>query len=201
MFGRKSAVVKTVVEGSAENFLVPVGREITTVPMDDNERAVYEKICGSIGFEPADLLYTRILAFFKEKRIRVFDYGEVSAYMKQKAEKEDKVWFWRPLRPADVIAGWRWDNGVNPVSGAFNHDYYNPVRWECRPYAKAVPLRVLARVEQIHRQFGDRVKFLVTDYAVPQPDPFIAVEALDMPRTIFDYWDEPNFGVQPSSGA
>lgn len=193
MFGKKWSTEALVTTQVIPRLIAPVGREVTTIPLEDNERIAYERTCKAIGFEPAALLEARVLSFFKEKGIRIFDYAEVSAYMKQKAEAKKKIWHWRPLRAVDGIMGWQWES-FDSYSRLL-HDYYNSKNWNCRPYSREVPLRVLATVEQIHGEFGDQVKFFVTDYSVPRPDPFIAVVALDMPRLVFDYWDEPDFGA------
>ena len=187
MFGRQRQGAQTV------SLAAPVSHEVSTIPLEDNERLAYERTCQAIGFEPAKLLYARLLAFFKTKGIRTFNYAEVAAYMKTKAEKEGKIWYWRPLRATDVTNGW-WFSGFNMNSNP-KHDYYASHRQECRPYDKEVPLRVLGTVEQIHQEFGDKVKFFVTDYSVPRPDPFIAIIVQDMPSLVFDYWDEPDFAV------
>lgn len=184
-------------------LLVPVGREVKTLPIEDNERRAYERTCEAIGFEPASLLHARILSFFKANGIRVFNYEDVSAYMVEKAEAEDKIWHWRPLRSVDVVTDWDW--GANrlgnfgqhiSIDGWKAHDYYSARVKACRTYHREVPLRVLGTVEQIHKEFGDKVNFFVTDYSSPNPDPFIGIIVRDMERIVFDYWDEPDFAVK-----
>lgn len=51
--------------------------------------------------------------------------------------------------------------------------------------------------EERFKQFMGKLRFYVSDYAVPEPDPFIAVK-FSCDRTsrdiiIFDVWDEPGF--------
>jgi hypothetical protein len=67
--------------------------------------------------------------------------------------------------------------------------------WMYRPYHHAVPIHVLRQVNKIQDRFGDEVKFFVSDYTDPKPDPFIMVTALDVQQIIFGVWDEPNFGT------
>lgn len=191
MFWRKQATVAVQV---APQMLVPIGIEATPT-MEDNERIAYERTCKAIGFEPVVLLQARILSFFKKKGIRIFNNAEVFAYMEQKAIAQNKIWHWRPLRKSDVIDKWLWW----PTNSY--HGFYNAGRADCLPYQNEIPLRVLGTVEQIYGEFGEKVKFFVTNYTHPRPDPFIAVvifEAQD-PFIVFDYWDEPDFDASITS--
>lgn len=195
MFWNKQRIVEPAppIVAPPPPLVVPVGHEVMEIPLEDNERLAYERTCNAIGFEPASLLHARLLSFFKAKGIRVFDYKEVVSYMDAKAKAQEKIWHWRPLREADVITSFTW--GGNRGNFGAKNNYYCATLWECRPYHRPVPLRVLVTVEQIYKQFGDKVKFFVTDYTAPKPDPFIAAVASDMPRVIFDFWDEPNFAA------
>ena len=116
----------------------------------------------------------------------------MDAYLKDKATAKEKVWVWRPLRKKDELSlGWNLDGSV--YYHKLCHGGYHPDLRECRPYHRAIPMRVLARVQEIEEAFKDRVHFFVTDYAAVNPDPFIAVTADDMRFLIFDMWDEPQF--------
>lgn len=171
----------------------PVARPLSAVTLDDNEYRAYARSAQTVGFEPAALLEDHLTHFFQGNGINIFPYGEMAAFLAAKAEREGKKWHWRPLRKQDAVEEcWAWGDSAD-------HDHYHPRRHECRPYSHAIPLRVLLTVEKIHREFGDRVKFFVTDFAVPRPDPFIAVWAPDIPRFVFDFWDEPDFEVHPTA--
>ena len=170
------------------------------VTLEEGEVRAYTTLANKIGFEPAELLRARLMLFLHERGIPVFREDQVSEYLGRKARSENEKfrWWWRPLRETDVIATWQW--GRSWESGSDN--FYSSQEWVCRPYHRAVPLRVLSRVEQVASTFGDRLKFFVTDYGLKEdrqfagrPDPFIAVTALDMGRVIFDVWDEPGFDV------
>ena len=159
------------------------------------EIGVYENLAEEIGFAPAKLLEEQILRFLKQEGIHVYDYQEVDAYMTAIAVERKKIWIWRPLREQDIIEGWSWrgHDGVkfnrNDIRG---HGSYRN-EWEYRPYDKAVPIEILREVKKTHDHFGEKVKFFVSDYADPRPDPFIMVTALDVNRIIFGFWDEPGF--------
>ena len=167
-------------------------------PLEDNEVKAYATVADAIGFEPGALLHARLLALLRGLGIDTFHEQAVADYMTRRARREnaDFRWWWRPLRPADVLTAWGWGQ-----TGQDN--FYHSSAWICRPYHRAVPLRVLSRVQQIETSFVGRVKFFVTDYGLIEerrfagrPDPFIAAVALDMPMVIFDVWDEPDFGVR-----
>lgn len=182
MFGWKNAVSSAVIEVSKD--IKPEPREVQP-PLEDNELKAHIRVTEALGYLPPALLGAKLLNYFKENGIKVYDYDSVSDYLKGKAEAQGKKFIWRPLRSQDKEAGYSW-------GGFGEHGSYHK-HWDYRPYAYAVPLRVLATVEKMVEQFGDKVKFFVSDYAVPKPDPFIMVTALDIPMFVFDHWDEPDF--------
>jgi hypothetical protein len=169
---------------------------------------VYENLAKELDYQPAQLLEEQIRRFLVENNIQVFDYDEVDRYLAHIAEDVKKVWIWRPLRKQDNPdwgEGWFAENGHLGWSGRApkghgdgtvfaGHGSCRPKEHAYRPYHHAVPAHVLRKVKTIQDKFGAQVKFLVSDYAVPKPDPFIAVTAHDVPRIIFDVWDEPGFG-------
>lgn len=174
----------------------PEGEDVAS-PIGDTEFKAYKRTCETIGFEPVALIEAEILAFMAERKIKRYDNAKVGAFLTAKAKQlsEYHYWQWVPLRekdkgaPAPTVAsenGWVpsivWNNGVS-------------VGPSDATYQKAIPLRVLARVEQFIQKFGDKVRFMVSDYAERRPDPFIAVmpKAGGAEAIIFDVWDEPDF--------
>jgi hypothetical protein len=157
----------------------------------------YEQLAGELGFNPAQLIEERLVRFLATEGIPTYDYDQVNAYMTAVAEADDKVWIWRPLREQDKPQGWEW--GGKPFKGNENswrgHGSYHD-EWNYRPYNKAIPIHILRQVKKIQDHFGNSVLFFVSDYAVPNPDPFIMVTALDVRRTVFGVWDEPSFGTE-----
>lgn len=154
----------------------------------------YEDLSSELGFIPAQLLEAKLLLFLHEEKMPVYDYREVHKYLAVLANKEKKIWTWRPLREKDKPNGWHWGDTVRDWEGGWSpgHGSYRDT-WNYRPYDKAIPIHILRRVKKIQDQFEDKVLFFVSDYAVPQPDPFIMVTALDISRIIFGVWDEPGF--------
>jgi hypothetical protein len=165
------------------------------VVVQDRNIDEYGEVANALGFCPAKLLQEHLLQFMSTVGIQIFNYDEVSNYLKKKAQEIDMYWIWRPLREKDKPDGWRWF-GITDENreSALGHGGYND-DWEHRRYDKPVPLSILRDVKKIDDKFGDQVGFFVSDYAVPNPDPFIMVTALDVARIVFGVWDEPDFGV------
>lgn len=145
----------------------------------------YEKVANEVGFLPADLLHKQILQFLRDEKIPVYDYSSVMAYLKRHLELlppqprgKDLVVVWVPLRKKDDWGGY--------VAGFVHNE---------GSYDKLIPAHVLRDVQKIEVEFKDQVKFFVSDYKVPNPDPFIMVTALQMLDVVFGIWDEPGFGV------
>lgn len=171
----------------------PIARSVT---VGSQPLGTYEKLAEELGFLPAQLLEEQLHRFLAEKQIQIYPYEEVDKYLAAIAEKEGKAWIWRPLREKDkpnyVYPGRA--NQSKGVDGYRGHGSYRD-EWTYRPYDKAVPIHILRQVKTIQDKFGDQLKFFVSDYAVPNPDPFIMVTALDVKQIIFGVWDEPEFGT------
>ncbi|MDO8584355.1 MAG: hypothetical protein Q7R83_04210 [bacterium] len=170
----------------------------THVVAEDAQKA-YEEVAKEIGFWPAELVTTQLRAFFEREGIKIYDNDAVDAWLTKKREDaKAEPWFWRPLREKDVIEAYCW-GGTD--GDTWEDDHYSDTLWRCRPYDRLVPRHALEKVAKIIALFDDRVKFFVSHYDDPNADPFIMV----MPAMadsggyqscfIFDYWDEPGFGV------
>lgn len=190
----KEEEIKEREEGEEKNALKrpsPI-----TLRKDVTPLGAYEKLAKELEFMPAQLLEEQLLRFLAESQIPIYDCDEVDAYLTQVAKKNNKFWIWKPLREKDKPNGWLWGGHNNDGASAMRgHGSYRD-EWEYRPYAKAVPIHILRRVKKIQDKFGDAVKFFVSDYADPRPDPFIMTTALDVKRIIFGVWDEPGFSSE-----
>lgn len=164
----------------------------------------YTSIAKSVGFRPAELILVELYDFLEKQSIKIFSYGAVYRWLNSKRPAGIDHWCWRPLREKDVIKEYLWgfeagSNGQTISSSG----YYNYKRWDCRPYSRLVPQHALEKMEKIALQFGDEVKFFVSDFAVPDLDPFIMARpaacddaAGPLNNTVvFDMWDEPGFGA------
>ena len=189
--GRKEKEEK-IIEASVPPRPLAIVPRTSAVPL-----GTYESLSAELGFRPAQLLEEQLKRFLVEQKIPTYNLAEVDKYLTHIARAENKFWIWRPLREKDTPQGWGW-NGRRDVSkgdemykGHGHGSYTN--EWEYRPYDKAVPIHILRRVQKIQEKFGAEALFFVSDYAVPNPDPFIMVTALDVDRIVFGVWDEPTF--------
>ena len=132
--------------------------------------------------------------FSLNQEIPIYDYAEVDKYLTHKAKQQGEIWISRPLRKRDKRESWRLA-GHDAMNG-WGHGGYIGNNWTYRPYDKAVPINILRDVKKIHDRFQDNVSFFVSDYAVPHPDPFIMVTAIDVSNIVFRVWNEPAFDTE-----
>lgn len=201
LFGSKKKEVQEDLrpqEGAtAEVIPFPTAQVPDRLVEKDTQRS-YEEAAESLGFEPAELVRAQLIAFFETENIQLYDYHQVNAWLTNKRKEAGaENWCWRPLREKDVIEEYRWGERSN---GRWSDGFYNQGQSSCRPYDRLVPLHALQKVEKIEEVFGEKVKFLVSDYDDPDVDPFIMVRPTKMNSggseymMIFDVWDEPGFG-------
>ena len=155
--------------------------------------AEYRTVADSIGFMPAQLLEASVLEFVAANRIPVFDYEEVWRYLAKKAEDVDKHFVWCPLRGKDLpppSRGFDWRNGE--VLTKYKHGGLMATPYG---YGKAVPMKVLEDVRRIEKEFPTML-FFISDYEVPNPDPFIMMTSQGIRLIVFGVWDEPDFGLE-----
>ena len=201
MFGLKKQ--QTLVEvPPTEAQVIPF--PISNVPQrsaDPEAQSSYQELATSLGFRPAALVREQLIAFFVENDIKLFDYDMVCAWLSHKKQEAGMpYWCWRPLREKDEIQNFAW--GLNTWNKPAMDGYYAHGDDQCQPYDLLVPRHALEKVAKIEKVFGDDVKFFVSDYARPNPDPFIMVRPAGMERDgllvqyllVFDVWDEPGFG-------
>lgn len=186
----------------------PPPRPVAALPADimaEAEIAEYQEVAMAVGFVPPDLTIQRFKLFLTKHDLPVFDLPSVIAYMDDKAAKDSGGrfgWEWRPLRPTDRPATQFGDRQYHGMYGPAKKasDYYaggEPIA----PYDKPVPLEALRKVALIEREFGPGIAFMVSDYAVLRPDPFLMAvivhpnNRLGVGRFVIDFWDEPGFGV------
>lgn len=179
---------------TAQVITFPKGM-VPEAPITERQKS-YVEIATAIGFVPEELVRAQLLTFFNENDIKIYDYAEVDAYLRKKRLQDKKNrWVWRPLRQADTPR----EHWHSPPDELGDGSYYQN---SCPPYSKLVPQPTLEKVAKIEKQFGNKVQFFVSDYAVPKPDPFIGVrvkgsiDSVETAMLVFDVWDEPGFGVE-----
>jgi hypothetical protein len=194
--------------------------------LPEQQLAEYAELAASIGLAPPDLTIEAVKKYLADNDIPVFSLSEVVAYMDKKAADESRHkcgWEWRPLRDKDnmpvsfgTAASRRATKGEKiEITAASDHygqtTHYFPgsstaVIDKPKPYDRLVPMHALRKVAALEKAFGDKVKFLVSDYAlapaIQYPDPFLMV-VVENPhiangtgRFVVDFWDEPGFGIE-----
>ncbi len=150
--------------------------------------ARYQQIAMSIGLNPSPILdEAHLLDAIHDVGLHVYDFDKVDQYLYRKAlrQKANTRWVWKPLREADSAL-----TGLN-VSRPDTVGIVFPAQ-----YAHAVPLRVLESAASILEKVPG-ARFLVSDYEVINPDPFLAVTTEKLLRAgkifIIERWDEPGY--------
>lgn len=154
----------------------------------------YEKLSNELGFHPGQLLEEQVLRFFLSEGIEVYDEEEVFNYLCKKVDeirnRSNNIyrWIWVPLREKDR-------DGGSSIGGRIHRDawcgLWSP-EWNTT-YSKLVPTKVLEKVKLLESKFPNKLRFYVSDYSIPNPDPFIMATAVGVRNLIFDVWDEPDF--------
>jgi hypothetical protein len=144
----------------------------------------YIKLAAELGLEPD--LRLCLMAH----GVRVFDFAAVCQHMEALATAADMRWFWSPLRPKDGEC--RHMDGYRGADGQ-RHGY----TWLGRPYAHTVPMHALEQVKKIEREFAGRAFFFVSDYAAPDPDPYLMVTDGAGLLLVTDRWAEPAWRADP----
>ena len=155
--------------------------------------ANYIALARSVGVDgPAE--EAAILDAIHEADLSVYDFDKVDGYLYRQALTGTAVhWVWKPLRDKDVkpVAQAPWSQtGVGIVYAKL--------------YTRKVPMSVLTEMKAVLATMPDAM-FLVSDYEVIKPDPFLAVTTPKLLAAgkiwIVDQWDEPGFGGAISASA
>lgn len=155
-------------------------RPLPTLDVAKGQPREHRDLCRELGIK------VNGLGGDTEERVRkhnmpVYDNNEVHAYM-MKIKPRKKIYYWARLTSFGFERG-TFDYSRPSENGGF---YY-------QEYDRPVPIHILKRVKILQREFRN-CTFFVTDYDVPQPDPFICVKAEGVDqRVIFGMWDEPGF--------
>jgi hypothetical protein len=151
----------------------------------------YASLASSLGVG-ASADDAQILAAIDSAGLMVYSFDKVDEYLfgKALAGGSNMRWVWKPLRQGDVM----------PLAAQNAIAYRTTAVGLVYPtlYGHEVPMRVLAEVKAILETVPDAV-FLVSDYEVIKPDPFLAVSTSTLLNAgkiwVIDQWDEPGFGT------
>ena len=162
----------------------------------------YVQRAAAIGYEPdpVHVLYEQLKIVIAENNILLYDDKAVHEWMCKMAQKQGPrmKWVWKSLtKPLEQLIGREAAWSIHYQYKAYElkiDGYYGEVDRTSR-YTKIIPEAVLATAETILKHFKktDPICLLVSDYAVVQPDPFLAVAVPQFPFLIVDFWDEPGF--------
>ena len=180
----------------------PEGRPLPkpTSNLEGFEKYLQRAIAIDYKPDPAHILYEKLKIVLAESNILIYDDKSVDEWMLKLVKKQrNMTWVWKSLtRPLGELAKkdeslWsiryqhtRFEGGIDKYVGEVDQK---------NRYTKIIPEAVLTTAETILRHFKktDPICLLVSDYAVLQPDPFLAVAVPQFPFLIVDFWDEPGF--------
>src|SRR5579872_4422793 len=159
--------------------------------LDDSQMApaLYASMARSVGAylqaEEAEMLDA-----IHQADLTTFDYEKVDNYLYRQALKQGTSirWVWKPVKESDVETLTK-DNtwSIRPGVGLVYP----------KTYGQKIPLRALAEMKAVLDKIPDAI-FVVSDYEVVKPDPFLAVTTQKLLAAgkiwIVDCWDEPSFG-------
>jgi|GEM_PF-4692401 len=188
-FWKRSAPTTAVLEPEVINVPARVKPQPTMV--GEVELAEYITLAAKVGFAPAELLYHRLMHFFLENNIDVYDMDSVEKYLDKLFGKAGEyasqiTWGWRPLRPEDD--GQVTDDKALNENGQIFRGRYNQI----------VPAPILMTVDSITTAFPEtdpKMYFFVSDKARPsdKKDPFVCIKAPGMRTIIFERFNEPGY--------
>lgn len=163
------------------------------IPASQIPAASYMKTAKAINLKSPAIDEAQLAQIIVDHGFSIYEYSKVDNYLYHMALKQgtNVRWVWKPMRDEDAkgAAGQQFQtfDGMGRISAG-------------SVYAKAIPERVLAKVECLLNELPEAV-FLVSDYEVSKPDPFLAVTTPRMLQAhrifIVDQWDEPGFTERP----
>lgn len=202
----------------ASSLLVaePIDLRSEDVEIELEHRRLSEKL--GVLAKP-EVAWRKLAAVLADEMIPVYDLSKVTAFMNSKARKEQKVWYWYPLRVTDVpqtsprsasearpqltnqgmggqMASFGWAAAhLQAAQNMFGVEYVSNGGFQFVRYSEAVPLPVLLTVERLADRIGDDAEFFVAALGGPI-DPFLGIRLKSDPaHTLFvvERWDEPGF--------
>lgn len=150
--------------------------------------ADYVPLAKSAGIDGPVIEQARMLEMIHNLELHVYDWKRVDEYLYRQALRQGTLvrWVWKPVRTPDI-------EKVAPMS-LLTKEGVGMV--DAKLYARPLPVRILKRIKEIECEMPDAV-FLVSDYEVVKPDPFLAISTkslLDAGKIwIVEQWQEPGF--------
>lgn len=133
------------------NFQVPAFTKNSPVP------DAYTILTTCIGFATPEMTEAKLNDFFRREQIGIATCADVREWLTDNLDNIDSYsWYWRPLRQKDEMIQTYWGNA--------EQNEYDSDEWACRIYDKPIPERVLRRIKQMIDEFGDTIRFFVSDF-------------------------------------
>jgi hypothetical protein len=163
--------------------------DFSAVPLEQAKLApvAYLKLAKSIQLESPSTDEAEVLQTIYDHHFRVYDFDKVDNYLYRQALKQGTRmrWVWKPMRDVDLRQ--LQNQGQPPSASGIVYS---------KLYGQRIPARVLEDAKCVLDDVKDAV-FLVSDYEVVKPDPFLAITTPKLLAEgklwIVDRWDEPGF--------
>ncbi len=145
----------------------------------------------STALEEADMLQE-----LHDHALPVYDYEKVDNFLYREALRQGATtrWVWKPLRATDLDRSKDQAWSMRPEMGMLY----------AKQYGRPVPERVLNLAADLLDCLPDAL-FLVSDFEVVKPDPFLAITTPGLLAEgkifIIEQWDEPGFKDTPDRPA
>lgn len=197
-----SVITNGTIWSAAPTFVVPPQRKHNQVTLAQVHKAAfriaakdlapaeYITLAKSIGAE-ASAEEAAISQAISDLGLPVYDFEKVDDYLVGQTKKygPNVMWVWKPVGKKDydaVFTGGRSspDATMGVISPA--------------TYGRPLPMVAMENIAALMKVVPEAV-FLVTDYEVRNPDPFLAISSPTLLRAgklwVVSQWDEPGFGV------
>lgn len=175
--------------------LAQVHKAAFRIAAKDLAPAEYITLAKSIGAE-ASAEEAAILQAISDLGLPVYDFEKVDDYLVGQTKKygPNVMWVWKPVGKKDYAALF--------TSGHSSPDATMGVISPAT-YGRQLPMVAMENIAALMKAVPEAV-FLVTDYEVRNPDPFLAISSPTLLQAgklwVVAQWDEPGFGAPAAVG-
>jgi len=149
----------------------------------------YMEIAQSINMPVPSDGFAKVQMVLAELKLKMYDNSKVDRYMKS-ITPMGKKWCWTPLRRKDL--DWAGSNAVRIQMDTPPLLTHGRVIERVYSASRVVPLQAIKIVKKVQEADSD-TGFMVTDYAVHDPDPFLGIFDNRGNHIVVFHWDEPGF--------
>jgi hypothetical protein len=173
--------------------LVQVKSSAHKIPALEIATPTWLKLAKQINLDSAAVDEANLAKTISEHEWSVYDYAKVDDYLYRQALRmgTNTRWVWKPVREADM----KLTSGANTWSVRPAMGFVYP-----KVYGRAIPERIMDKIACVLQDMPDAL-FLVSDFEVVKPDPFLAVTTAKLLGEdkiyIVAQWNEPGFTEAP----